>query len=78
MNARAVPQGRSAAAADAVSDAEDAAQLERLGYAQELNRVLSPFDNFSIAFSWFSRPARCDARAVWTWKASRPARRAAR
>jgi len=54
MNARAVPLGRTAASADAVSDVEDAAQLERLGYKQELNRVLSHFDNFSIAFSYLS------------------------
>lgn len=52
MNARPVPLGRRAAAADAVSDAQDAEHLERLGYTQELNRVLGHFDNFSIAFSY--------------------------
>ena len=36
------------------TDAADAAHLERLGYKQELNRVLSHFDNFSIAFSYLS------------------------
>lgn len=35
-------------------DAEDAAHLERLGYKQELHRVLGLFDNFSIAFSYLS------------------------
>ncbi len=33
---------------------EDAAALERLGYHQELNRVLGLFDNFSVAFSYLS------------------------
>ncbi len=32
----------------------DAAQLERLGYKQELNRVLSLFGNFSVAFCYLS------------------------
>ena len=32
----------------------DAAHLERLGYKQELRRVLGLFDNFSIAFSYLS------------------------
>ncbi|HEX3782247.1 MAG TPA: APC family permease [Pseudonocardiaceae bacterium] len=40
-------QGESAAEADA-------AHLERLGYKQELHRVLGLFDNFSIAFSYLS------------------------
>lgn len=39
--------------ADAGPD-EDAAHLERLGYRQELRRVLGLFDNFSIAFSYLS------------------------
>jgi len=39
----------------AETDADaDAAQLERLGYRQELRRVLGLFDNFSIAFSYLS------------------------
>lgn len=40
----------------AVSSAhdEDAAHLERLGYNQELRRVLGLFDNFSVAFSYLS------------------------
>ncbi|HEY2280530.1 MAG TPA: APC family permease [Streptosporangiaceae bacterium] len=33
---------------------EDGATLERLGYQQELKRVLGLFDNFSIAFSYLS------------------------
>jgi amino acid transporter len=33
---------------------EDAAHLERLGYKQELHRVLGLFDNFSVAFSYLS------------------------
>jgi amino acid transporter len=33
---------------------DDAAHLERLGYKQELHRVLGFFDNFSIAFSYLS------------------------
>ncbi|HEX3590392.1 MAG TPA: APC family permease [Pseudonocardiaceae bacterium] len=33
---------------------EDAAHLERLGYKQELRRVLGLFDNFSVAFSYLS------------------------
>lgn len=37
-----------------VSADEDSADLERLGYAQELKRVLGLFDNFSIAFSYLS------------------------
>ncbi len=32
----------------------DAAHLERLGYTQELKRVLSLFDNFSVAFCYLS------------------------
>ncbi len=38
----------------ASSDAEDAAHLRRLGYTQELSRVLGLFDNFSVAFSYLS------------------------
>src|ERR1700712_4907548 len=52
MSARSVPEGRGSAGA--LIDAEDAAHLGRLGYKQELNRVLSHFDNFSIAFSYLS------------------------
>src|ERR1700744_6807608 len=33
---------------------EDGEDLERLGYQQELKRVLGLFDNFSIAFSYLS------------------------
>lgn len=33
---------------------DDAAHLNRLGYPQELNRVLGFFDNFSVAFSYLS------------------------
>lgn len=33
---------------------EDAAHLQRLGYHQELHRVLGFFDNFSVAFSYLS------------------------
>ena len=33
---------------------DDAAHLERLGYHQELRRVLGLFDNFSVAFSYLS------------------------
>src|ERR1700730_10371117 len=33
---------------------EDTAHLARLGYRQELRRVLGLFDNFSIAFSYLS------------------------
>ncbi|MEV5747119.1 APC family permease [Actinoallomurus sp. NPDC052308] len=33
---------------------EDAAHLARLGYKQELHRVLGLFDNFSVAFSYLS------------------------
>jgi amino acid transporter len=33
---------------------DDSAHLERLGYKQELNRVLGLFDNFSVAFSYLS------------------------
>ncbi|HEY5222295.1 MAG TPA: amino acid permease [Microbacteriaceae bacterium] len=33
---------------------EDAAHLKRLGYPQELRRVLGFFDNFSVAFSYLS------------------------
>src|ERR1043165_1528398 len=33
---------------------QDAVQLERLGYRQELRRVLGLFDNFSISFSYLS------------------------
>lgn len=33
---------------------EDAAHLERLGYKQELHRVLGLFDNFSVAFAYLS------------------------
>jgi amino acid transporter len=36
------------------SEADDAAHLGRLGYTQELNRVLGLFDNFSVAFSYLS------------------------
>jgi amino acid transporter len=55
MSSRAVSAKQGAADPDAVvSDAEDRAHLERLGYKQELNRVLSHFDNFSIAFSYLS------------------------
>jgi amino acid transporter len=36
------------------ADLDDAAHLERLGYKQELRRVLGLFDNFSIAFSYLS------------------------
>src|SRR6476659_7262667 len=55
MSSRAVSakQG-SVAETVADTDAADTAQLERLGYKQELNRVLSHFDNFSIAFSYLS------------------------
>ncbi|WP_308466226.1 APC family permease [Rathayibacter soli] len=35
-------------------DKEDAARLKRLGYPQELRRVLGFFDNFSVAFSYLS------------------------
>ncbi|MDQ1663838.1 MAG: hypothetical protein QOJ68_3818 [Blastococcus sp.] len=51
MTSRAVSAKQSVAAD---TDAEDAAHLGRLGYKQELNRVLSHFDNFSIAFSYLS------------------------
>jgi amino acid transporter len=37
-----------------VAQDEDSASLERLGYTQELKRVLGLFDNFSIAFSYLS------------------------
>src|ERR1700710_667361 len=50
MSSRAVSAKQGAAD----TDAEDAAHLGRLGYKQELNRVLSHFDNFSIAFSYLS------------------------
>ena len=33
---------------------DDAAHLNRLGYPQELKRVLGFFDNFSVAFSYLS------------------------
>ncbi|HEY1572585.1 MAG TPA: APC family permease [Pseudonocardiaceae bacterium] len=33
---------------------DDAAHLERLGYHQELRRVLGLFDNFSVAFAYLS------------------------
>jgi amino acid transporter len=56
MSSRAVPAKQSVAADTGAEDrdAEDRAHLERLGYKQELNRVLSHFDNFSIAFSYLS------------------------
>jgi amino acid transporter len=54
MSSRAVPAKQSVAADAEDRDAEDTAHLERLGYKQELNRVLSHFDNFSIAFSYLS------------------------
>lgn len=38
----------------ASSAADDAAHLGRLGYTQELSRVLGLFDNFSVAFSYLS------------------------
>jgi amino acid transporter len=37
-----------------VAPDEDSVDLERLGYKQELKRVLGLFDNFSIAFSYLS------------------------
>jgi amino acid transporter len=37
-----------------VAQDEDSAVLERLGYQQELRRVLGLFANFSIAFSYLS------------------------
>lgn len=37
-----------------LSTHDDAAHLERLGYQQELNRVLGLFENFSVAFSYLS------------------------
>ena len=35
-------------------EAQDSARLEALGYKQELSRVLSHFDNFSVAFAYLS------------------------
>jgi len=57
MSSRAESGRRSPAPADATHAAHaaaDAAHLERLGYTQELSRVLGHFDNFSIAFSYLS------------------------
>jgi amino acid transporter len=34
--------------------AEDAADLERFGYKQELNRSLNTFSSFAVAFSYIS------------------------
>ena len=38
----------------AVRDANDQERLTQLGYRQELRRVLSLFDNFSVAFAYLS------------------------